>query len=73
VKNGRLCLTVPNLLLLSWSYPVYKWNHDSSYNGKLPADSIKHVYIEKFEFLENCEENCENLNKFLMDYGRTLL
>jgi hypothetical protein len=48
---------------------VYKSNHDSSYNEKLPDDGIKYIYINKFEEIYD-EHNPNVLQAFLEKYKR---
>lgn len=63
------------------SVSVYKWNHDQDYIDRVTEDltdedlanerrnvdgKIKHVYLEKFEELENGD----TLESILNEYGR---
>ena len=45
---------------------VYRHNHDHAYNEALPQDGIEHVFVEKFEELDN------DLERILEEHGRKL-
>jgi hypothetical protein len=45
---------------------VFKWNHDKDYNDELPRDGIQHVYIDRFE---SVNEDNKKLEIFLNEHG----
>ena len=46
---------------------VNQHNHDSNYNQNLEDDDIEHIYIKKFEDIQN------NLDQFMEDHARKCL